>query len=96
VTGALAAGAVTTGIVALADTSTLRDDRTSRPTSGAELDSLSSRARAFALVSDLCTAGAVIAGGLSIYFTLRAVEPRPREGVRVGVGPGTASVWYRF
>ena len=102
-TGALAAGAAVTGTAALVALGDLRDKRLNQATAGPELDALSNRAKAFALVSDLCTVGAVAAAGISLYFTvLTLLTPRaPRSldapaTVRVGAGPGILVVDYRY
>jgi hypothetical protein len=94
-TGALAAGAAGTGIAALVVVGDLRDRRQNQPTAGSELDALSNRARTLALVSDVCTAAALVAGGVSLYFTLRP-GAAASSTVRVGAGPGTLVVDYRY
>jgi hypothetical protein len=91
-TGALAVGAVVTGILALTTTSELRDDKANRPTAGADLDSLSSRARTLALVSDVCAGAAIVAGGVSLYLTV--VAPRAPAAVHVGLGKLMIDVRY--
>jgi hypothetical protein len=93
-TGALALGAGVTGGVALATLSDLRHAKTDGPSSSSDLSSLSSRAKGWAVASDLCTATAVVVGGISLYFTLRASAAR--DPVRVGVGPGSVAVHGSF
>jgi hypothetical protein len=85
-TGTLALAAGVTGAIALGALSDLHHAKDDVPSSSSELDSISSRAKAWALASDLCTASAVVVGGVSLYFTLRAAARN--DAVRVGVAPG--------
>lgn len=90
VAGGLAAGAAVTGVLALRASDDLQDKKASPNVGSDELDSTSRRARAFALATDVLGAGALVAGGVSLYLTLeRDVETeRGTEGtLRVNVVP---------
>jgi hypothetical protein len=102
VTGGLAAGAVTTGVLALGASSDLTTQRTSGTASRSDLDAARSKTRTFALVTDVLTGCAVVAGGITLYFTIAggsrsdakpATAPSPgaafpRPTMKVGVTPG--------
>ncbi len=93
-TGALGAGAAATGIAALVADSDLSHAKSDGPKSAAELDHLATRARALAIACDVLTAGALVAGGVTLYLTLRA----PRRTTRGGGAEllvGASSVWVR-
>jgi len=95
VTGALAVGAIATGALALSKNGELADLR--GPTSGAtkaDLDDAASSTATMALVSDVFTGAAVVAGVVTLYFTVRSPSPtteEPKTGliksVDVGVSP---------
>jgi hypothetical protein len=70
-TGALAAGSVATGVEALHANANLTRAKSDGPSTSSTLSSLSSRAHAFAAASDVMTAGALVTGGFTLYFTLR-------------------------
>lgn len=80
VTGLLAAGAVGTGIAALAASSTY-DTKRETPISGspedarADLERQRSLVGGLALTTDILAAAALVGAGVSLYFTLR---PRPQ------------------
>jgi hypothetical protein len=91
VTGILAAGAITTGIITMTSSSSLSDARKNEPTTGAALEDKSSSTKTFALVTDGLAAGAIILGAVSLYFTLktRPAVAAPASGqaaVRLGLG----------
>lgn len=95
VTGALAIGAIATGALALSKNGELADMR--KPDSGAtkeQLNDASSSTATLALVSDIFTGAAVVAGAVTLYFTVRDPGPakeQPKTGlikrVDVGVSP---------
>lgn len=70
ITGALTAGAVVTGVLALGASSDLKDELGKLGAKQDELSSLSSKARAFALTTDILTGTAVVMLGVSIYLTV--------------------------
>ena len=98
--GALLAGAVVTGIVALGKSSDLSDER-GKPagaTSRSQLDDLQSKTKTFALVTDILGGAAIITGGVALYVTLKkssttgANLPSPSNATQVGVGVGPSHV----
>jgi hypothetical protein len=99
VTGGLTAGAVVCGVLALGAASDLKAKR--EPTSGAtrdELDSAGKKTSSFALATDLLGGAAIVAGAVTLYFTVRTppapegAAAKPATGgiqqVKVGVSPG--------
>jgi hypothetical protein len=68
--GALAAGAVTTGILAMSADSDLDVERKAFPSSRQRLDDASSKTETFALVTDILAAGAIVVAGIALYATL--------------------------
>ncbi|HSU42151.1 MAG TPA: hypothetical protein VLJ38_21370, partial [Polyangiaceae bacterium] len=94
-TGALAVGATVTGIVTLSKNSKLADDRSRLEVSDAEIKDQASHVRTLAIVTDVLTAGAVVAGGVSLWLTIdhfsgkkaRAAGSLGRSTFRVGVAP---------
>jgi len=88
-TGALAAGAVVTGVVATTSASSLADERAlAGGATRDRLDSLSTRTSTFALVTDILAASAVVAGGVALYFTLsRPKATTAQSSTTVGVSP---------
>ena len=107
-TGVLGAGAIATGLAALGANSDLTHAKNDHATSAAELDHLSSHARTLAAVSDVLTIGALAAGGVSLYLTLRSNRSAPaaaamrsesmrstRSPVSVDVAIGPASFAVR-
>ncbi len=93
-TGALASGAIATGVAALAANEDLTHAKADGPSSAGTLSSLSSRAHAFALASDIMTGATVVAGGVTLYFTLRspAHPPASVASFSLGLGPGRLSL----
>ena len=107
-TGALGAGAIATGIAALGANADLTHAKNDHATSGDELDHLSSHARTLAAVSDVLTIGALAAGGVSLYLTLRSTRSAPAAAamrtdsmrsplrVDVAIGPASFAVYGAF
>jgi hypothetical protein len=80
-TGALATGAIVMGVDAVHTSAELSDAK-STATAGSRLDELASRAHGLAIASDVLTGAALVAGGTTLYFAMRA-----RSGpVTVAVG----------
>jgi tetratricopeptide (TPR) repeat protein len=73
-TGALAAGAIVTGIMGAGEAEELEQLKASNPSDyedlGARLDKTKSNAGALFLASDVFSAGAVVVGGLSLWITV--------------------------
>ncbi|WP_197041222.1 PEGA domain-containing protein [Chondromyces apiculatus] len=91
VTGGLAAGAVVFGVLALGASSDLQDLRGTRGVAASDLQDASSKATTMSVVCDALTGAALIAGGISLYFTLRtppsdsaasAPRTRPSQATR--------------
>jgi hypothetical protein len=79
VTGTLAAGATATGIWAISSNSTLSSQREGAATGGAtraQLEWSSWRVRTLATVTDALWIATGVAGGASLWFTLRSDEPQ--------------------
>lgn len=72
ITAALAAGAVTTGIVTFTDAKNLKDMRDSPNTSRQALDDKESTTKTMAVVSDILTGATLVAGGIALYYTVRS------------------------
>ena len=106
VTGGLAAGAAITGVLALGASSDLKAQRTTGTPTRDELDSTRSKTQTFALVSDILTGCAVVAGGITLYFTLAGgsssdANPAPagtfvKPTMKVGFTPGGMTVLGTF
>lgn len=90
-TGALAVGAGVFGGLALTSSADLATQRSAPGATRAALDSGSSKTKTFALVSDLCAASAVVAGGVTLYFTLRKPS-KPKPEVHLGLHLGGLAV----
>lgn len=86
-TGALAAGAIVTGVVATTSSSSLSDERDSATATRDRLDSLSGRAKGFALATDILGAAAIVAGAAAIYFTVTRPKGDIGPKAQVGVAP---------
>src|SRR5262245_36530323 len=83
-TGALGAGAATTGVLAYLAVRKLHDTRAAFPTTRDDLDSRASRAKTLALVADVLGAATVVAAAVSVKLTL---SRSPTHEVRVAVAP---------
>jgi hypothetical protein len=92
-TGAITAGAVVTGVLALDANSKLNSLKGTKDVSPTDLHDQQVKKNNLALATDILTGAAVVAGGVSLYFTLtsgkrtEAREPGPQ--VRAGVGLGS-------
>jgi hypothetical protein len=90
--GALAAGAVVTGIVAVNANSSLSSARDEGGVTRQRLDDLHSRRATFAAVTDVLGAAAIVVGGVALYFTLSG----NKTSARVGLTPGGARLEGAF
>lgn len=93
-TGALAVGATVTGVVTLSKNSKLADDRGKLEVSNAEIDEQAKHVRTLATVTDVLLAGAVVAGGVSLWLTIEHASARKAAAARqspssfrVGIAP---------
>ncbi len=75
VTGALAVGAGVTGGLAMAKAGQHSDLRGKADTTAAQLDANRSDAKTLALVTDILVPCAVVAGAVTLYFSVRSLEP---------------------
>ncbi|MCU0681659.1 MAG: hypothetical protein MUF34_05290 [Polyangiaceae bacterium] len=100
VTGALATGAVVTGVLALSASGDLQSERDSTDATRNALDSDRGRTTGFAVATDLLAVGALVAGGVSLYLTLKPPSPNvgaaPATSLRFGVGPGSLGLRGTF
>lgn len=71
VTAVLAGGAAFTGVTALGANSDNKEQRDLAGVSADDLDASSSKARTFGLVTDGLVVGAVVAAGISTYYTIK-------------------------
>jgi hypothetical protein len=78
-TGALAAGAVSTGIMAWKESMDLKSARDAYPTSASTLQQDSDRTRTFSVVADSLTAAAVVAGSVTLVSSLLGRRHRVTE-----------------
>jgi hypothetical protein len=76
VTGALAVGAGTMGVLALTSSSNLASKRDTPNTPRDDLDAASSRTKTFALVTDVLIVGTIAAAGVSLYLTFKAPKTK--------------------
>lgn len=86
VTGALAIGAGVAGGVALSKSSGHADLRKTEGVTQDQLDASRSQAKTLALVADILIPCAVVAGAVTLYFSVRTLEPAKAGGARVQVG----------
>ncbi len=105
ITGGLAITGGVFGILALKSSSTLKNDRDVFGVTHSTLDDQQSKTKQFALIADIAFAGAVVAGGLSLYFTFKSDKEAPKPGAakttttpttQLGIGPGTVSLAGTF
>jgi hypothetical protein len=91
-TGALAAGAVVTGLLALRAKDDLTQKQNTFPGDPSALGDAKTKLRTFAVTSDILTGAAVVVGVTSLYFTLTSrrhgapVEASLAPRVTVGIG----------
>ena len=104
-TGAFAAGATVTGVLALSANSSLESDRGNLDVSASEVSSQASKVQTLAIVTDCLAGAALITGGISLWLTLRSpAEPEGAVGpkqarvnaLQVGFGPSGISMKAAF
>jgi hypothetical protein len=97
VTATLTAGAVATGIATFYSTRKLGDMRETAGTTRAELDDQQSTARALGITADVLIASAIVAGGVTLYFTIdELVDGDSEAKIEAGVMPNGIAVRGRF
>jgi hypothetical protein len=89
-TGALAAGAGVMGYLAISSSSDLKDMRAQPKAQADELESKASQGKTFSIIADLCGVGAVIAGGVSLYLTIKWGKEDTANEERALPGPEKA------
>ena len=101
--GALAAGGIATGVVALSASTDLEDERRKFPSSRAALDHDKDRAQTFGLVTDILLGASILTAGAALYFTLTKsrstvgrLPPRTADAVRFRMGPSGAAIGGTF
>ncbi|WP_394839218.1 PEGA domain-containing protein [Pendulispora rubella] len=97
ITGALATGAVVTGLLALKANSD-QNDALDRQAANArtQIDDAHSKTRTLSIVADALTAATVVAGGISLYLTLHKPEKSNSAQAAARVTPGGVSIVGRF
>lgn len=84
-TGVLAAGAVTTGIIAGVEAGKLSTARNAFPGNKSDIDSKASTTTAFAVTADVLGIAAIVVGGIDLYFTLTRPKSAPATGATTGI-----------
>lgn len=79
-TGALAGGAILSGVMGLSASSKFRELRSEPDPSRSELGSQAKTAKTWFLAADILTATAVATGGVTLYVTLRSQSVRTQSG----------------
>lgn len=104
-TGAFAAGAAVTGVLALSANSSLQQDRRDLDVSASKVSSQASKVRTLATVTDSLAVAALVTGGISLWLTLRSSpEPAATAGskgagvnaLELGLGPSGISMRGAF
>jgi tetratricopeptide (TPR) repeat protein len=104
VTGVLTGAAVATGIAAVLSSSKLGDLR-QQATAQAELDDEADKARGLAIAADVLGASALVAGAVTLYFTIAGVggssdkasdKTSDKTGVQLQVAPTSVGVRGAF
>ncbi|MBL8611336.1 MAG: PEGA domain-containing protein [Myxococcales bacterium] len=95
-TGALAAGATVTGVMSLGAKKDLDRELDRLPGSPDGIDDARSRARTFALVTDILGGAAVVAAGVTVVLVLTRPSSGEKAAVSIDLGPGSAGVRGRF
>jgi len=98
--GLLAAGAVTFGVLATRESSTLAAERATYPASSNTLDHEASLTRNYSILADTLTGGALLVGGITILSTLMSRSGVPTHGgngaPRLVLGPASARIEGAF
>jgi hypothetical protein len=100
VTGAFAAGAIVTGVLALSASNRLKNDRETLGTSRSTLDGDQSSVKRWSITSDVLLAGAAVAGAITLVVWLKKPsDDAPTSGatsVNVGFAPNGVVLAGRF
>jgi tetratricopeptide (TPR) repeat protein len=93
-TGALAAGGVTFGIMAIGKSGDLKTQRETYPTTADALDHTANLATTYSILADALGAGALIVGGITLYSTLSSAGSAGPSGKTTRVTIGVKSVRF--
>ncbi|MBI5535379.1 MAG: PEGA domain-containing protein [Deltaproteobacteria bacterium] len=97
VTGLFAVGTTITGVLALSASKDLASKRDTPNVGSDTLEDARSKTSTLALTTDILGAATLVAGGVSLYLTLKKGESAPASGtVQLGFAPGTVQVLGRF
>jgi hypothetical protein len=94
-TGVLAAGAITTGALALKESHDLQTERNTFPASSAVLNHDSKLTLTYSILADSLGAAAVIVGGITLYATIASAGSR-RTAASFSVGPSSVRFALSF
>lgn len=89
--GLFAAGAITTGIIAVNAGKDLDSERGHASASRDRLDSFHSRMRTFAIATDVLSVASLLSGGAALYFTLS-----PSPSTTVGLSPRSFQLRFTY
>lgn len=89
VTGALAVGAGITGGLAMSQAGAHADLRKKENATSVELEASRNQAKTFAIATDVLIPCAIVAGAVSLYMSVRTIEPAKtgKTTVRIGAAP---------
>jgi hypothetical protein len=90
-TGALAAGAVTFGLLANREADDLKHARDTFPTTSAQLNHDANLTTTYSVVADALTAAAVVVGGITLFSTVSSLSS---TGGSMGKGTGGARIVF--
>jgi hypothetical protein len=94
-TGVLAAGAITTGALALKESHDLQTERNTFPASSTVLNHDSKLTLTYSILADSLGAAAIVVGGISLYATIASAGSR-HTAASFKIGPGSASFALSF
>ncbi len=95
-TGALAAGTATFGILALGAKSDQNKEKEKFGVSSAELEASASKVKNLALVTDILLGATVISAGVAVFLTIKTPQTSSHEKVALVVQPNGASLVGTF
>jgi hypothetical protein len=93
-TGALTAGGVTFGIMAIGKAGDLKTQRDTYPTTADALDHTANLATTYSILADALGAGALVVGGITLYSTLSSAGGAGPSGKTARVTIGVKSVRF--
>jgi tetratricopeptide (TPR) repeat protein len=94
-TGVLAAGAITSGALALTESHDLQTERNTFPASSAALNHDSKLTLTYSILADSLGAAAIVVGGVTLYATIASATSH-RTAASVSLGPGSARFALSF